>query len=277
MGVGYYLATRDPYPVRVFNRGGDAYERGDFVEAERFLTRAIETSKSKPLLADAFFWRARTRLQQSRNFEAIEDFKSVAELRRNGRVFACLAYAWARQRLFTNCVNWSLEAIKAGFKTAEAYNNQGVGYCCTDEFPAAIEALDNAIQRKPGLQSALHNRAWAEFRCAQRQGRALDPRARKDIDRVLRSDPEDPFAFYDAALIYEQLGDGSDMGRSVIVQFLCDAVRKGIHPGIVRRNFRFLIEVPELKRLLASSRQGLTRNVANFLADPVADQPFPFR
>jgi tetratricopeptide (TPR) repeat protein len=262
----------------MFNRGGAAFEQGQFVKAEACFDRAIEAARPGPLVGDLHFWRGRVHLELGRAPEALRDFEDAAVTRRDGHLAACQAYACARARFSADCILASKEAIKAGLATAEVYNNLGYGHLCEGNFESALRAFDRALELKPGLPSALHNRALAEFRCSLRQRRPLKPQAVRDILEHISSGDVRPHAYYDAALLYWQLGRGSGQYREKVVDYLCRALKAGVDPEIVRGNFPSLLAEPSIERSLALEVPVARRDVvADYLSDPLAGQPFPFR
>jgi len=277
IATGHYFVTRDPREIRIFNRGGRAYQAGDYAEAEECFKWVTNTTKSNELLADAFFWRGRACLQLKYGPEAMRYFGKAATLRRDGATIACYAYACARWKFDTTCINRSRQAINAGFATAEVYNNVGYSQLQEGEFDSAIENLNQAINLAPGMKRAYHNRAFAEFLWAIRQRRPVDLQAAEDINCAIGAGSENPFAYYDAALIYSRLDEDPDRHGRRIVGYLCDALQRGLSPKIVRMNFPSFVSDADVKQALTVSVPVIHRGSANQLADPLPNQPFPFR
>ena len=293
IAAGHHLFTRDPYEIRMFNSGGQAYEIGNFVEAEKCFKlvsdecagRVRMTAKSKELLADALLWRGRACLELGRGEEAMAYLGEAAALDKDGdgRIFAFHAYVCARKKHDRGCVNRSKQAINSGFGTAEVCSNLGYTYIKQKDYSSAIEHLTRAIDLKRGLRPAYHNRARAEFLWADRQDGPLNPQAGEDIDCAIAAGPEYAVAYYDAALIYSRLDDGSGCHEKRVVAHICRALGLGLAPDLVRRGsqsrrgFSLPIENPEVKIALASAFGVTNRNAEDQLADPLHDQQFPFR
>ena len=279
MAIGYHWATRAPYDVRTFNRAGEAFEGGDYLAAEAHLDRVIAAGGSNDLLADALFWRARARLKLGRNLEAIKDLKLAVSLRPDGRTHACLGYAYALERVSHDSALCLSEALAAGFRTAEVY--AGFGYASlfarTPMMRRAIELLDKALQLKPNLVSARYLRALGHLFLSRKLRQSIDPQAIDDIEAVMASHPEDPYIYYDAAAIFERCEERSERTERRIVDCLCRALQLGVDPKLVHANFPKLVEQPRVREALALEVPVAKRNMAAYLADPVAREPFPFR
>jgi tetratricopeptide (TPR) repeat protein len=258
----------------MFNRGGQAYQSGDYAEAEGCFKQVVGAASSNELLADAFLWRGRACLELGRDPEAVRYIGKAAELRPDGKTFAYHAYACARERSFTGCINRSRKAIDAGFvKEAALYNNLAFAHLRRGEFDHAVSNLDRAIRLEPGLIPIYYNRAMVELYCAAQQQRPVEPQAGEDIDKVIKCGSDNPYTYYDAALIYFRLDE--DPNRHV-VDYLCRALRLGISPERVRESFPSLVHDPRIKgeKPTVSVKR---RSPVDQLADPFPNQPFPFR
>jgi tetratricopeptide (TPR) repeat protein len=273
--TGYYLLTRDPYEIRMFNRGGRAYQSGDYAEAEECFERAADTTGSNELLADALFWRGRACLELGRGQEAVRYIGKAAELHETPETIAFHAYACARVRSFTVCVNRSRQAIKADFESAEVYNNLGFAHLQLREFDVSIEQLKRAIQLKRELIPAYYNRALAEVNLAGRQHRPVKAQAGSDIDRVIKAGSDNPYTYYDAALVYSRLDE--DLYKKRILDYLCQAIRLGVDPKHLRQGFPSQMYNRDIQEELGSSVPVKERSPVDRLADPLPDQTFPFR
>src|SRR5205823_4461546 len=79
-------------------------------------------------------------------------------------------------------------AIKAGFATAEVYNNLGYSYQLRNNPKEARKALDRAIELDANLQAAYHNRAFVTRSEIMPKAPKLKPNAKSDETyRVLKS------------------------------------------------------------------------------------------
>lgn len=275
--TGYHMATRAPYAVRMFNRGGKAYQRRDYGEADECFNQTIAVAESPDLLADALFWRGRACMELDRMPEAMAYFRESAELRWDGRALACYAYTCGRRGFPKDGVAPSNGAIEAGVTTAEVYNNLGYGLRSRRQFDDALKAFNHALVIKPGLRPALYNRAWTEFRRAATQGRPVDAQAVRDIEEAVNSNTASAYMCYDAALIYSRLGEDPGQYRTQIVGHLRRALQLGVDPEHARRSFESLLDDPSIKEAIAANVPTVRRGTAAYAADPLPGQPFPFR
>jgi len=171
----------------------------------------------------------------------------------------------------------SKAAIEAGMATAEVFNNLGYALERTGQPDKALDAFNRSLTLKPGLQPALYNRAWTEFRRARAKGQPVDDQASKDIEEAVNSNTATAYMFYDAALIYSRLGEDPRQYRTQVVEHLCHALRLGADPKVVRRVSKSFIDDANLEKALALNVPVVRRSVADHLADPLPGQPFPFR
>lgn len=286
IAAGHHLLTRDPYEIRMFNSGGQAYATGHHIEAEEYFKlvtdeyagRVPTTVESRKLLTDALLWHGRACLELGRGKAAVTSLGEAAKLDKDGdgRIFAFHAYVCAREDIVSACMNRSRQAITAGFGTAEVRNNLGYAHLLEHEFDLAIENLDQAIQSDSGLRPAYYNRALAESRRAPRRG-PVDPQARIDIERVLEGGSENAYVYYDAAQIYFRLGGDPDCHRKRVVDCLVRALQLGASQKAVCMNFPSLVSDPSIQKALAQPVKAAHRSAVDQLADPLHNQPFPFR
>jgi serine/threonine protein kinase len=274
--TGYRVATRKA--ARMFNRGGEAYQRGDYEEADRCFKEAFEAAESKELKADAYFWRGRACLKLDRSLEAATCFAESLDLCWDVRTLACYDYACARMDHYVvkDSISRSNDAIQAGFATAELYNNLGFGLERANRLDEALNAYNQSLALQPGLRPALYNRAWIQFRRARMKGQPVDDEVRIDIEKAVNSDTATAYMFFDAAIIYSRLGEDPGQYQTQIVEHLCRALQLGADPELVRRNFKSIGDDLDLKKALALNVPVVPRNVADHLVDPFPGQPFPF-
>ncbi len=271
LGVACLLSTRDPYGGRQLKTGLEHYRRGEYVEAEDYLTRASESAEER---AAALFWRARSRQKQGRVLLALEDYEAAARLCAAPEISACQAYCWALEKDFPGAIVSSNQAIDAGFTTAAVFNNLGYSYFYRGDHKSAADALDEALRLDGELQSALYNRALVEFSSAVRERRQLDNRAGVDIDAAIGAGPSSAALCLNAARIYWQLGQEPGEHRERVVQDLCEALRLGASADSVRREFPALLEHPDIKVLLANPAPAGPRAEPVGLVDPLLRNSF---
>jgi tetratricopeptide (TPR) repeat protein len=258
--------------VRELQHALRSYRRAEYAQAEASLTRLVDADKGN---AAAWFWRARTRQKQGQPLLAVDDYGRAADLAPAGQIYACQAYCYALERDYAEAIRRSNKAIRAGFKSAELYNNLGYCYSCQGRYADAVRFLDEALRLKPRLRPALHNRACAEHNWAGSDTQhRLNPRALTDIEMALQGRPLSGYLFLDAARIYARAGDKGPPDRERIHRYLSEAVRLGSDPEVIRRVFANLFEPSTLEALLAEAKPAKPRPVSLSLVDPMFDDAF---
>jgi len=276
-GAGAYLAGRLPYPERVFNEGGKAYQRGEYGEADACFTRVLESAPSPELQADARFWRGLTRLRLEEFDLARSDYEQLLDSPLRGKAYAAMAYARGRVREWRSCDMLSEQAIEAGFDAAAVYNNLAFACLRTDMLDRARENLDEAVRRGPTLSVAFQNRAFAEYQRSRRENRPAAPTAADDIEKAMRLAPNAPYVYFDAAAIYERLGGEPGQYRDRIESCLSRALELGANPRLVTNKFPGFVDDPDIQKALRADVTARNRDVTDCLADPFSAEPFPFR
>jgi tetratricopeptide (TPR) repeat protein len=283
IATGHYLVTRDPYEVRVFNDGGLAYEAGDYTKAEECFQQAASAATSDDLLADALFWRGRACWELGADSKTRRDLartclEEAARLRQNGETFAFSAYACAWDKHESDCIYNSAQAIKADIARAEVYNNLGYLHWQKDNYEKSLEVLAEAIKLKPELNCAYHMRARAQLSYDRAQQRPVDPKAVRDIEKVLEAGTGSARAYYDAALIYSRLDGDRDRDKKLAVDYLLRAYELGYNPKVVRTRLKEFLPEAEIEKALAPNVPVAPRDERfDLLAHPLPNQRFPYR
>jgi serine/threonine protein kinase/Tfp pilus assembly protein PilF len=272
IAVGLFCATREPYLVRQLHRGLAHYRQAEYPQAEAYFTRVVDVDKEN---AAAWFWRARARQKQGQSLLAVDDYTRAARLSPAGEIYACQAYCYATERMNNEAIYAAERAIRAGFESAELYNILGYCYAGQSRFPSALSALDEALRLDPGLQRALHNRAMAEINWSTSNIRhQFDPRALADIERALQIGTPDGRLYLDAARVYALIPRNPQPDRERIQRYLCEALRLGAEPAVVRREFATLFDRTTLEALLAEARSAGSRASLPRIVDPLPDDAF---
>jgi serine/threonine protein kinase len=271
LALGHHLWTRDPYGLRQLKIGLALYRQNEYSEAESHFTEAMKSADQQ---AEALFWRGRTRQKTGRILLALEDYEAAAKLCSAPEIKACQAYCWALERYYPDGIQYSLQAIHAGFGTAEVYSNLGYSYLSTGKFALAMAALDEAIRQNESLQPALHNRALAELRWAASEGRPVGASAGTDIDNAIQAAPPNAALYLDAARIYDRLEEEPPEHRERILEYLREALRLGKDPNMIRRGFPSLADDPDFNAMLRDIVPEGGRTEAVRLLDPLTDPSF---
>lgn len=276
LGIVYHFATRAPYDVRLIEKGLDCYRQGQYDQAERCFSMAIEAAEDP---AEAYYWRARARQKGQKagwTLWAISDYEAVARLHPDAapEIAACLAYCWALEGFYTDGVHYSNQAISLRFQSAEVYNNLGYSYLGVAKFELAQKALDQALGINGRLQAGLYNRALLELRRAGKEGRPVAATAAEDIEGAIRAGPPTANLYLDAARIYSRLAQDPSQRPERIVDCLRQALELGVDPAILAREFPSGPEDPILKEALADAKPMPDSSKPIHLVEPLREELF---
>lgn len=174
-------SEREPYPVREFRRGAAEFESGRYPAAIACFNRALESDAT---YVPALIARGRAFQERGDFASALRDYSAADPDSRDGRLLAARAYCLWKLDYPSEAVTRSLQAIDAGFATAEVFNNLGHFYSKAWKFDKARESLGQAIARNGNLQAAYHNRAAVELQQARQNLRHDVSSGIEDIQRA---------------------------------------------------------------------------------------------
>lgn len=271
----FLILTRKPYDERHMAKGVSHYEAGDFSEAARSFSLAIDASPEK-----AAWWYARGRARKRNGVyvEAIGDYWEAHRLSKDSRCLVAIAYCRVLNSEFEAAEKAYRDAIVAG--RSEAIVLAGLGYCYLqrNDYSSAKQSLDAALVKDPELAIAYYCRAVNEKKWAKWEKRSIRPQAVSDITEAITHGMAGERVAHSAALILDayRKDDPDEVRRSHIFDFLTRAVSAGMD----RESFQNLltklnlVEDPRAKKLLAQTREGKhpARTPAELL-DPLPDQP----
>jgi len=197
-GGATYLAVRPTYAERMLEEARVAYAAGDNRKA---LDRAGLVLAQTPDSAEAHFLRGRVYQRQGELELARDDYSEANRLAPSGRAAACFAYCLNRGGAYPQAIARSEEALAAGFRTAEVYNNLAYAQMRHGQMPAAEANLALALELAPGLPAALHNRLVPVSHKLSLKQRDRLPQARTVLDAALAHCPESAELRGDAATL----------------------------------------------------------------------------
>jgi serine/threonine protein kinase len=172
LSAGVFLATLEPYPVRQFNAGLVAMQRGDFVAAKKHFDDAVTED---PEYVDALRARARLFGRLGMNEDALRDVRTADELVTSKTgvpdpvLAARVGYYLTKLQNYSEAIHWYDESIDRGLRSSEIYNNLAWSHHRVGNVAQAIGMLDRAINVDPQCQAAFHNRARAHFWIERKQ------------------------------------------------------------------------------------------------------------
>jgi serine/threonine protein kinase/Tfp pilus assembly protein PilF len=155
-GAVAYLATRPPYAERMYREAQSAFMAGD---NDKALGAVGQSLVARPDSAEAHFLRARVYQAQRQIGLALEDYTAADRLG-HGPAAAGAAYMLTLSSKYEDAIAAGTRAIERGFRTAEVYNNIAYCHMLRYRFPAAEQALAEALALDPTLAAAHHNRLW---------------------------------------------------------------------------------------------------------------------
>jgi serine/threonine protein kinase/Flp pilus assembly protein TadD len=262
---GLLAMPRPPGPTE---RAREAFLAGNFTEAERLFRVA--------LIADPDNERARwgqavtsVRLSESESPDqankhlvlAMGVFSANDRDHPKPASLAGLAYCCSRKAMHTDAIFWYGAALKAGYSSAELYNDRAYSHLCRSDFDAAASDLDLAVDLNPSLTAAYHNRV---FLAMQRWQLAPDKHVAHDglaaTDKAVALGVKSAEFYLDAAHLATMVGNHDDAMR-----YLTAAADEGAEPSRFpkdihfrnalsgRADFEQLVRRPAVKRPMTST------------------------
>jgi eukaryotic-like serine/threonine-protein kinase len=164
------------------------------------------------------------------------DFFAAHRQTGDAKALALAAYCLALEGQAASAAAFAEEAIRGGADSAEVYNTRGFALTQTNQYPAAIAALDAADSRSPNLPAVRYNRALARFRPGLGDKTGVDPRAADDIRAVLAAGLSSLELHFDAARIFAACSARDPALRAAAVEQVRAAIRAGKDPTACERD-----------------------------------------
>ena len=194
------LAARPGSPDLLYARGNAEREAGQLAAAEQSYLAAI---KAQPNFADAFSNRGAVLQLMGRADDALANLdRAIALVPGHARALNNRATLLADQHRFSEAIDSASRAIAAQPRFAEAFANRGSAHWQLHQTAEALADFNQALAINPDLTSALSNRA----RLLWSQMRDFEP-ARRDLEHLLKRDPNFPLAQGDLFYVRASIGD----------------------------------------------------------------------
>ena len=148
------------FPQDYLRRGIRADQRGDFDDAIRCYSNAIELSPADSYSAfSAYNYRGHTHRRRCNWEEAIEDFTKAIELEPDrDQGYNNRGAVYYEQGNWEEAIEDFTRAIKLNPNNDQAYYNRGTTYCKQDNPDKAIEDYTKAIELNPDNDQTYNNR-----------------------------------------------------------------------------------------------------------------------
>jgi tetratricopeptide (TPR) repeat protein len=277
-------ANRPTPRESAWSQGQAAYQRGDYRAAVQHFSQVLE---AEPNSAEALFARARAFQQLGEFSVALADYETADRTSPDGRTRACAGYCKSRLGQHGGAVTYYENAIKAGFKPAEVYNDLGHSRLRQSGLKNRIQAkrdLDRAISIQPRLQAAYLNRARFHLL------RALEPvqpadhvlkevkEGVKDIEQAKKLAPPTAELFIDAANLCAVAAEQDIQWNDETLMYLEQAVAHGYSPRSLAEDAQAdgsplvgLSTHPRFQRLVRRPEPPSRPSVAVLVVDPIKD------
>ncbi len=264
--VTAFLATRDAYSVRQFNRGMVHFQQADFEAALPCLTESL---RSDPTNREALLARART-YQQLGSFDwALEDFGAAYRLKPEPRIDACKGYCLNRTKHHAEAVDAYQSALDRGFESAAVLNNMGFTYRQLARLDEAEDYLARALAKDEHLSAAHYNLIQLHTRQAYADS-SVGPQTLQRAEVAAQNALPAAEFYRDLAVLYAlAAGDDPRLG-SQAVKYLRAAVEYGFDPKslVSDPSFESLRQHDEFNTLSRESTSVREPVPTEFLVDP---------
>lgn len=266
-----YIYTRDPYWVRMYHAGQQAFVAGKYDQAIDYLTQsAAEHPHDGALLV----LRGQAHQKAGNYVLASEDYFAANELSPDPSLHARSGYCLSMADSFESAVTAYRQAIAGGFVTEHIWTNLGACYISRSDFDRAAEAFSHAIALNPQSGLAFLGRAKSEL---DRPDGPHPPKMAScldDIDNAMKLLPASGELLGTAARLYALSGDPT---RKDLVFVLLDrAIDQGFNPNRHLSYFGQVANDGRFASLCAESKNNQPAPI-NWFRDPLAKpgQPTP--
>jgi eukaryotic-like serine/threonine-protein kinase len=177
-GAGAYELATMPTAADRHAQSGEAYFHDfKFREAAEAFSQALEANPNK---TDVLFKRGRAYQQMGGWTRALSDYANVLKScpdAKKGAVLACMGFCESKLNEHEKAIQHYQQAEKAGFKTADVYNDWAYSLLSKDKCKAAEELTATAIKLDPNHLAARFNHADAVLGMLLCGNRTIDPTA----------------------------------------------------------------------------------------------------
>ncbi|MGI8470161.1 MAG: tetratricopeptide repeat protein [Pyrinomonadaceae bacterium] len=190
-------------PVKLFNQGQDAHEKGDFQTAIKFYDEAL---KANPAFPEAEYQRGAAFVSLGKRDEAEKSFRRAIELRENWTLpMTALGSILAQKNNFAEAEKVLTKAIELDAQNPEAYVSLAELYLQTKPAPEILKNFLTKLQNFT-LQPKSSASIWAARGAIELVLQEKEA-ARKSLNTALTINPNDDFALTESAEFFLESGD----------------------------------------------------------------------
>lgn len=221
-----FLALRDPYSVRQFDRGLQCFEQAKYELAVDCFDEAI---RAAPDHREALFARGRAYQRLENYRQAFADFETVLRLAPAPEVYACMGHCLSKLKYHEEAIRFYCNAIDMGFDSPAVLNNIGFSYIQLNQPEEAEEYLERAVEADEHLQPAHHNLVLL-FVNRARDGQPVPNSAIVHARKAVEYGPSSAELYYEVAAVYAlATKQDADLIRPAMA-CLKEAVAHGLDP-----------------------------------------------
>lgn len=193
-----------------YNQGVARYEKGDYAEAIKDYTKAIELN---PRYADAHYNRGIAYDDKGEYDRAIKDYTKAIELNPGyADAYVNRGIAYGRKGEYDQAISDFNEAIEIDPNVATAYYNRGLAYNKKGQYEQSISDYTKAIEVEPGYSSAYNSLAWILATCVDERYR--DGKKAIKLSKQALESNSNPFYMDTLAAAYAEAGAFGDAVRT---------------------------------------------------------------
>jgi Tfp pilus assembly protein PilF len=269
VGVGY-VAMRPPYPQRLLAKAQAQLRQGSHAEAVGSFNDCLQLD---PHWNEARMGRALALQRQGEFLQAEAEYCRLKIPPQPGRIAALRAYCLASAGRYDEALRASEEARRHNYTTAALLANMGYCYNRLGNITQASEILDECLQIKPAMPSALYQRAFVRLQQALAHQDYSADEGLLDIDRFLQQYPDCAEAHQLAVQLLATALEDHPQRIELLLKHLRFAVRHGksFRTEQEMTTFASLQNDPRVNEVLAGPVGTYRENPHIRLVEPTID------
>ena len=197
--IGSYSKNDSYKDFEWFNKGLDAYKKGDYQKAIKYYTYFIE---EYPNYSGAYINRGNAKDDLEDYRGAIQDYNKEIEINPSND-FAYNNRGFVKSKLedYRGAIQDYNKAIEINPNNDFAYHNRGIAKKILEDYRGAIQDFNKAIEINPNYVNAYINRGNAKTKLEDYKG------AIQDYNKAIEINPDDALAYSNRGSAKHELGD----------------------------------------------------------------------